>query len=85
MTSAAADLMVVRQGPPVIRRPRFRARCPKKRSGRPLLYEYRKEFIGEGQLIFFFKRTNRPITFSEGNFNHGGKLTLPIPDSESAI
>ena len=50
-----------------------------------LTYEYRKEFIGEGQLIFFYKRTNRPITFSEGNFNHNGKLALPIPDSESAI
>lgn len=50
-----------------------------------LIYEYRKEFIGEGQLIFFFKRTNRPITFSGGNFNHAGKLTLPVPDSESAI
>lgn len=50
-----------------------------------LVYEYRKEFIGEGQLLFFFKRTNRPITFSGGNFNHGGKLVMPVPDSESAI
>lgn len=50
-----------------------------------LTYEYRKEFIGEGQLIFFFKRTNSPIVFAGGNFNHGGKLILPVPDSESAI
>ena len=50
-----------------------------------LTYEYRKEFIGEGQLIFFYKRTNRPITFSEGKFDHTGKLPLPVPDSESAI
>ena len=41
--------------------------------------------IGEGQRIFFYKRTNRPITFSEGKFDHKGKLTLPVPDSESAI
>lgn len=50
-----------------------------------LVYEHRKEFIGEGQLLFFFKRTNRPITYSAGQFLHGGKLVLPIPDSESAI
>lgn len=50
-----------------------------------LIEEYRKDLIGEGQLIFLYKRLNRPIVYSGGEFNHNGKLVVPVPNSESAI
>lgn len=84
MTTAAADLMVVRKARGYSS-PALSGSMSEEAFWEALTYEYRKEFIGEGQLIFFYKRTNRPITFSEGNFDHKGKLALPIPDSESAI
>ena len=84
MTTAIADLMVVRKArgytSPALSEPMSEAAFRE-----VLTYEYRKEFIGEGQLIFYFKRNNLPIAFSGGNFEHGGKLVLPVPDSESAI
>lgn len=84
MPSAAANLMVVRKARGYSS-PALTGTETEEAFWEALTYEYRKEFIGEGQLIFFFKRTNRPIAFSGGNFNHAGKLTLPVPDSESAI
>lgn len=83
MATAAADLTVVRTARGY--KTALSETMTEEVFWETLTYEYRKEFIGEGQLIFFYKRTNRPITFSEGNFNHNGKLALPIPDSESAI
>ena len=84
MKTAAADLMVVRKARGYSS-PVLSGTMTEDAFWEALTYEYRKEFIGEGQLIFFYKRTNRPITFSEGKFDHKGKLTLPVPDSESAI
>lgn len=84
MKTAAENLMVVRTARGY-RTPALTEAMTEEAFWEALVYEYRKEFIGEGQLLFFFKRTNRPITFSEGDFNHNGKLTLPVPDSESAI
>lgn len=84
MQAAANNLMTVRKARGYSS-PALSGSTTEEAFWEALTYEYRKEFIGEGQLIFFFKRTNRPITFSGGNFNHAGKLTLPIPDSESAI
>ena len=83
MATAAADLTVVRTARG--HKTALSETMTEEVFWETLTYEYRKEFIGEGQLIFFYKRTNRPITFSEGNFNHNGKPALPIPDSESAI
>ena len=82
--AAAADLMTVRKARGYSS-PALSGSTSEEAFREALTYEYRKEFIGEGQLIFFFKRTNRPIAFSEGNFDHKGQLTLPVPDSESAI
>ena len=84
MKTAAADLMVVRKARGYSS-PVLSGTMTEDAFWEALTYEYRKEFIGEGQLIFFYKRTNRPITFSEGKFDHKGKLTLSVPDSESAI
>ena len=41
--------------------------------GGPDLRNTARSSIGEGQLIFFYKRTNRPITFSRGKFDHKGQ------------
>lgn len=84
MKTATANMMTVRKARGYTT-PALSATTSESAFEEALVYEYRKEFIGEGQLIFFFKRTNRPITFSGGNFNHAGKLVLPVPDSESAI
>lgn len=84
MTTAAADLMTIRKKRGYSS-PALSGTTTEEEFWEALTYEYRKEFIGEGQLLFFFKRTNRPITYSGGNFNHAGKLVMPIPDSESAI
>lgn len=52
-----------------------------------LTAEYRKDLIGEGQMLFYFKRRNIPIVYSgsDTGFIHNGNLKLNIPDSESAI
>ena len=84
MAAAAANLMVVRTARKY-ETPALSGDMTEDAFWEALTYEYRKEFIGEGQLIFFYKRTNRPIIFSEGSFDHKGKLSLPVPDSESAI
>ncbi len=84
MTTAAADLMAIRKARGYSS-PALSGSMTEEEFREALTYEYRKEFIGEGQLLFFFKRTNLPITYSGGNFNHAGKLVMPVPDSESAI
>ena len=45
--------------------------------------EYRREFYGEGQLFFFYKRLglNAPFTSSQ-NVIYGDKFVFPIPESE---
>ena len=50
-----------------------------------LLKEARKDFIGEGQLLFMYKRLNLPVKRKGGEVEHGDNLVLPIPESESAI
>ncbi len=52
-----------------------------------LVGEIRKDFIGEGQLFFYYKRLNMPVR-DEATFGNTGKImtendyTLPIPESE---
>lgn len=41
--------------------------------------EYRKEFIGEGQMFYYFKRKNKPVN---ANMNGLNKFILPLPDTE---
>lgn len=54
-----------------------------------LVGEVRKEFIGEGQLFFYYKRLNMPVK-DEAVFGDSGKVMTeadyywPVPDSEFA-
>lgn len=41
--------------------------------------EYRKEFLGEGQMFYYFKRQNQLVN---GSMSDVGKFVLPIPDAE---
>lgn len=51
-----------------------------------LLRDARKEFIGEGQLFFLYKRLNLPVMQDEEKpIVLGSKFMLPIPDSETAL
>lgn len=51
-----------------------------------LISDARKDLCGEGQLLFLYKRLNKPIYYSAGGrFVHNGKLVMPKPTSESAI
>ena len=49
--------------------------------------EYRKEFFGEGQLFFYYKRLNRtsiPSAYGTGDVEMGSaEYVLPIPDGET--
>lgn len=49
-----------------------------------LVNDARKDFIGEGQILFMYKRLNKIYT-SKGKVDAKGKLVLPKPTSESAI
>lgn len=45
--------------------------------------EYRKEFIAEGQLFFYYKRTNKEfVTGSDVNLVNSKSYTFPIPERE---
>ena len=45
--------------------------------------EYFKEYIGEGQLFFYLKRMNVPLTSYDGTIVHAtSKYVVPIPDIE---
>lgn len=49
-----------------------------------LLREYRREFIGEGQLFFYYKRMNYPTVIGSSTDMIGQKAyTFPIPLSET--
>ncbi len=52
-----------------------------------LLSEYQKEFWGEGQLFFYYKRVNAPTIFSAMNSKevemNDVKYQLPLPKSET--
>ncbi len=53
-----------------------------------IILDARKEFLGEGQTFFLFKRLNIQQIESQdetGSVNMSGNYVLPIPDSESAI
>lgn len=45
----------------------------------------RREFIGEGQSFFFYKRLNIPLYDAVNHINFGTRYYLPIPDSEHVI
>ena len=51
-----------------------------------IIDEYRREFIGEGYLIYVYKRLNKPIKRAYGeDIEHNGQLVWPVPDSEAGI
>lgn len=50
-----------------------------------LLNEARREFIGEGQCFYMYKRLGLPLNDGVGNIDYGTKVYLPIPDSETVI
>ncbi len=51
-----------------------------------IVREYRREFIGEGYLVYVYKRLNLPLRIEEGvTVEHHGKLVMPVPNNESAI
>ena len=45
--------------------------------------EYRKEYIGEGQFFFHFKRREMSLTSHDGTIVHtASEYVVPIPDIE---
>ncbi len=44
--------------------------------------EYRKEFLGEGQLFFYYKRLNLPTIVGAGTPANEGVYVIPMPDNE---
>jgi hypothetical protein len=44
--------------------------------------EYRKEFLGEGQLFFYYKRLNLPVIDGAGVVANDNVYVLPLPDNE---
>lgn len=44
--------------------------------------EYRKEFLGEGQLFFYYKRLNLPVIEGAGVPANDNIYVLPMPDNE---
>lgn len=49
-----------------------------------LINDARREFIGEGQLFFMYKRLNRPILCKDGEYTPTEeRLTFKIPDSQN--
>lgn len=44
--------------------------------------EYRKEFLGEGQLFFYYKRLNLPVIDGAGVAANDNVYVLPLPDNE---
>lgn len=47
-----------------------------------LAMECKKEFLAEGQLFYFFKRWNTPVTSGTQVIQMAGKYVLPIPENE---
>ena len=61
---------------------------PKIRTPRELLdSEYKKEFFGEGQLFFYYKRLNRssiPSAYGTSEVNmSSNQYVVPVPDGEN--
>ena len=50
-----------------------------------IVREYRREFIGEGQMVYVYKRLNLPLRENGTTVPHDGKLVMPIPDSEAGL
>lgn len=51
-----------------------------------LINDMRKEFIGTGQILFYYKRLNAPVRNSSGADEFTcGKLVIPVPPTEDAI
>ncbi len=49
-----------------------------------LIHEYRREFLGEGQLFFLYKRLNRPtILYSDIDAVETKSYTFPLPITET--
>lgn len=48
-----------------------------------IVSEYKREFLGEGQMIYVYKRLNLPIRDNKTIVDHRGRLLLPIPITES--
>jgi hypothetical protein len=49
-----------------------------------LIREYRREFLGEGQLFFLYKRLNRPnILYSDVDAVAEKVYTFPLPITET--
>lgn len=44
--------------------------------------EYRKEFLGEGQLFYYYKRLNLPVIDGAGVIANDNIYVLPLPDNE---
>lgn len=47
-----------------------------------LSMEYKKEYLTEGQMFYFFKRWDKPVTTGTQEIQMDGKYALPIPESE---
>lgn len=47
--------------------------------------EYQREFIGEGQLFYFYKRLNKNIISGGGEIDMTKNFVLPIPKSETNV
>lgn len=50
-----------------------------------ILHDARREFIGEGQSFFLFKRLNLPIFDGVREISLQGRACLPIPESEAIL
>lgn len=50
-----------------------------------IVYDARKDFIGEGQMFFMYKRLNRPVLDGKKEINMGDKFVLPLPDTETVL
>ena len=50
-----------------------------------IVKEYRREFLGEGYLVYVYKRLNIPLRANGTTIAHDGKLVLPVPDIEAGL
>lgn len=50
-----------------------------------IVKEYRREFLGEGYLVYVYKRLNLPLRDNGTTIAHDGKLVLPVPDIEAGL
>ena len=50
-----------------------------------MLTDARKEYIGEGQFFYLFKRLNLPVFDGVQNIDFRNQYVLPVPKSEQVI